>query len=161
MASSEYKIVTESFAIFADKADRFLHIKNEQNYLEALSFIEELIDDADDSEIDPKNDLIDFISSSIANYEENSLAFSEFDRDLREIDPAVSTLRLIIDQYSLTSSDLKEEIGSRSLVSMILSGKRSLTKDHIYKLSERFNLDPSIFFPRKSNRSYMDASRKS
>jgi len=29
---------------------------------------------------------------------------------------------------------------------MILNGKRNLTKDHIAKLSARFNVSPALFF---------------
>ena len=51
-----------------------------------------------------------------------------------------------MNQHNLTLSDFKTEIGSKSLVSMILNGKRNLTKDHIAKLSSKFNLDPALFF---------------
>ncbi|PQQ42295.1 helix-turn-helix domain-containing protein [Photorhabdus luminescens] len=54
-------------------------------------------------------------------------------------------LRVLMDQYRLSYSDLKEEIGSKSLVSQILSGKRSLTIAHIKALSKRFNVRPDIF----------------
>jgi HTH-type transcriptional regulator/antitoxin HigA len=153
MANSDYEILISSFVEFASKADRFLHLKNEEDYLETLDLIEELMDNAEDSEDDPRNDLIEVLANSVTVYESNCLKLSHFEQDIREIDSAISTLRLLIDQYSLSSSDLKEEIGSKSLVSMILSGKRSLTKDHIYRLSERFNLDPSVFFPKRSNKS--------
>jgi len=36
------------------------------------------------------------------------------------------------------------------LVSMILNGKRNLTKEHITKLSQRFSLNPSAFFNLKA-----------
>ena len=61
-------------------------------------------------------------------------------------DPAVSTLRVIIDQHGLSYSDLKEEIGSKSLVSQILKGTRNLTRDHIAKLSQRFHVSAELFF---------------
>ncbi|WP_391529921.1 type II toxin-antitoxin system HigB family toxin [Photorhabdus akhurstii] len=54
-------------------------------------------------------------------------------------------LRVLMDQYRLSYSDLKEEIGSKSLVSQILSGKRSLTIAHIKALSKRFNVRPDLF----------------
>jgi HTH-type transcriptional regulator/antitoxin HigA len=48
-------------------------------------------------------------------------------------------------QYQLKADDLKEEIGSKSLVSMILNGTRNLTVDHIKALSVRFNTSPAVF----------------
>ncbi|PQQ26281.1 transcriptional regulator [Photorhabdus luminescens] len=62
-----------------------------------------------------------------------------------DIPTGVAALRVLMDQYRLSYSDLKEEIGSKSLVSQILSGKRSLTIAHIKALSKRFNVRPDIF----------------
>ena len=45
----------------------------------------------------------------------------------------------------LVTSDLPE-IGSKSLVSKILNGHRRLTIDHIKALSNRFGIDPVLFF---------------
>ncbi|WP_292432323.1 helix-turn-helix domain-containing protein [Methylobacter sp.] len=55
-----------------------------------------------------------------------------------------------MNQHNLTVSDLKEEIDSKSLVSMILNGKRNLTKDHINKLAKRLNINPAVFFNLKA-----------
>ncbi|TAK63475.1 MAG: helix-turn-helix domain-containing protein [Methylobacter sp.] len=55
-----------------------------------------------------------------------------------------------VNQHNLTVSDLKEEIDSKSLVSMILNGKRNLTKDHINKLAKRLNINPAVFFNLKA-----------
>jgi len=51
-----------------------------------------------------------------------------------------------MEQHNLTVSGFKDEIGSKSLVSMILNGKINLTKEHIAKLSRRFSLNPVVFF---------------
>jgi len=48
----------------------------------------------------------------------------------------------------LKAEDLREEIGSKSLVSMILNGSRSLSLYHIQSLSNRFKVSPSAFFPK-------------
>lgn len=57
----------------------------------------------------------------------------------------LAVLRLLMDQYSLGTNDLPE-IGSKSMVSRVLSGERALSKNHIKALSERFNIDPDLFF---------------
>ncbi len=54
-------------------------------------------------------------------------------------------LRVIFDQHELTLSDFRAEIGEKSTVSMILSGKRSLTLAHIKALSARFGISASMF----------------
>jgi len=56
------------------------------------------------------------------------------------------SLKVLMQQHTLTLSDLKEEIGSKSLVSMTLHGKRNLTKENINKLSKRFKLSPAVFY---------------
>jgi len=37
-------------------------------------------------------------------------------------------------------------LGSESVVSKVLSGKRELNKHHIEKLSKRFSVSPAVFF---------------
>lgn len=41
------------------------------------------------------------------------------------LDLGVAMLRVIIDQHQLTQSDFKNEIGEKSLVSLILKGERN------------------------------------
>jgi HTH-type transcriptional regulator/antitoxin HigA len=55
-------------------------------------------------------------------------------------------LRFLLDSNGLTQRDLIAELGSESTVSLILSGKRPLTRNHIARLSERFHVSPSVFF---------------
>jgi HTH-type transcriptional regulator / antitoxin HigA len=47
----------------------------------------------------------------------------------------------------LKNKDLVGVFATESVVSEVLSGKRSLTVEHIKRLSERFNVSPSVFFP--------------
>ena len=101
---------------------------------------------AEDREGEPLLYLMDIVSDSIEDYENSLESIQRFDQEGNSIDPGISTLRVLIDQYGLTYSDLKDEIGSKSLVSQILSGSKSLTKTHIAKLSKRFNISPQLFF---------------
>lgn len=96
-------------------------------------------------ENDDENPLIDFLASKIADYEDNSERFAEFNKAVAEMPVGVALLRTLIDQHKLTYADLKEEIGSNSLVSQILSGQRSLTIAHIKALSARFGVKPEWF----------------
>ncbi|WP_353613251.1 helix-turn-helix domain-containing protein [Mangrovibacter phragmitis] len=112
---------------------------SESDYLEALSLVDYLIEN------DDENPLIDFLASKIADYEDNSERFARFNKAQAEMPVGVALLRTLIDQHKLTYSDLKEEIGSKSLVSQILSGQRSLTITHIKALSARFGVKPEWF----------------
>ena len=57
----------------------------------------------------------------------------------------IATLRLLMDQYQLGTADIPE-IGSKSMVSRVLSGERSMNKNHIKALAERFQISPNLFF---------------
>lgn len=96
-------------------------------------------------ENDDENPLIDFLVSKISEYEDNCESFADFNKSIAGMPVGVALLRTIIDQHKLSYSDLKEEIGSKSLVSQILSGQRSLTIAHIKALSARFGVKAEWF----------------
>lgn len=64
-------------------------------------------------------------------------------------EPSVIILTALMKAQNLTISDFKEEIGSKSYVSMILNGSRKLTRTHAEKLSERFCVPVDAFFDRR------------
>lgn len=66
-----------------------------------------------------------------------------------DVEPA-EMLRFLLDQNGLSQRDVAEELGSESTVSLVLSGKRPLNRDHIARLSARFHVSPAVFFPRAS-----------
>jgi HTH-type transcriptional regulator/antitoxin HigA len=143
--------LTHYFLGFASEASNILHIKTEKYYLEAIETIEYLFDKTEDKEGDPLHDLIDIISRSIEKYELSQENIYNFHKEADGTSQEISILRVLMNQYNLSINDFKKEIGSDSLVSMILKGTKNLTKENISKLSERFNLNPSIFFDFKIN----------
>lgn len=68
---------------------------------------------------------------------------------LPDVEPA-EMLRFLIDQNGLSQRDVAEELGSESTVSLVLSGRRPLNRDHIARLSARFHVSPAVFFPRSA-----------
>ena len=62
-----------------------------------------------------------------------------------EAEPA-EVLRFLLEQNGLSQRDIAAELGSESTVSLVLSGKRQLNRDHIARLSRRFNVLPAVFF---------------
>ena len=62
-----------------------------------------------------------------------------------DADP-IDVLRFLLDQNGLSQRDIAEELGSESTVSLILSGRRLLNRDHITRLSQRFHVSPAVFF---------------
>jgi HTH-type transcriptional regulator/antitoxin HigA len=68
-----------------------------------------------------------------------------------DAEPA-EVLRFLLDQGGLSQRDIAPELGSESTVSLVLSGKRRLNRDHIARLSRRFNVSPAVFFEAASPR---------
>lgn len=112
---------------------------SEKDYLDALALVDYLIDNDDSSP------LIDLLTAKIADYENNSEQFAQFNKEVDEMPTGVALLRTLIDQHRLSYADLKSEIGSKSLVSQILSGQRALTISHIKALSLRFGVKAEWF----------------
>ncbi|WP_112289962.1 type II toxin-antitoxin system HigA family antitoxin [Rahnella sp. AN3-3W3] len=109
------------------------------DYKSALELIDYLI------EHDDENPLIEFLSAKIESYERQHTDFAPFNQALENLPRGVEALRQLMKDYGLKQSDLREEIGGKSLVSQILSGKRSLTVEHIRALAVRFNVPTSLF----------------
>jgi len=62
-----------------------------------------------------------------------------------DADPA-DVLRFLLRRNGLAQRDIAAELGGESTVSLVLSGKRGLSRDHIARLSRRFHVSPSVFF---------------
>lgn len=58
----------------------------------------------------------------------------------------MEVLQELLAAHALKQKDLADVFGAESTVSAVLSGKRPLTRDHIAKLSRRFNVSPAVFF---------------
>ena len=58
----------------------------------------------------------------------------------------LDALSYLMQQNNMTASDLGRLLGDRSLGSRILSGKRSLSKQHIRKLCDRFKVNVDLFW---------------
>jgi HTH-type transcriptional regulator/antitoxin HigA len=115
-------------------------IENEEQYSDALSMMDQLID-----EYDSYKPLIEFLSHAIEDWEDTSDEFTEFNQRIASLDNSTAVLRTLMDQYQLSGSDLQEEVGGKSLISMILNGKRKLTVEHIKALYKRFGISPQVF----------------
>ncbi|HHU7229569.1 TPA: type II toxin-antitoxin system antitoxin HigA, partial [Escherichia coli] len=93
---------------------------------------------------DPENPLLDLVCAKITAWEESAPEFAEFNAMAQAMPGGIAVIRTLMDQYGLTLSDLPE-IGSKSMVSRVLSGKRKLTLEHAKKLATRFGISPALF----------------
>jgi len=130
---------------FAQAAVPYFHITDNEHYEEALELVENLLEEAEDSPDDPLNAVIEMLSHAIEAYENEDEELTAFEKRAMDQPADLAMLRLLMDQHGLGTADLPE-IGSKSMVSRVLSGKRSLNKKHIQALSERFGINPGLFF---------------
>jgi HTH-type transcriptional regulator/antitoxin HigA len=72
-------------------------------------------------------------------------AYEEKEYPIRPASP-VEVLTELMTANNLRQKDLAPMLGSESVVSEVLSGKRELNKRHIEKLSKRFKVSPELFF---------------
>lgn len=136
-----YAALKETAQRLNDQASFVVEITNNIEYEQALALLDEAIDDYDNNPV-----LIELLSGSIHRWENNSGDLAGFNQRISEGDPAVSVLRVLMEQHRLGVADLPE-IGSKSLVSKILNERdRQLTRGHIWALSQRFNISPALFF---------------
>jgi len=62
----------------------------------------------------------------------------------------IETLKFLMVESGMTVTALGKVLGSKSVASEVLRGKRSLSKANIAKLAAHFRLDVSAFFPNPS-----------
>ena|SRR5271154_817692 len=72
-------------------------------------------------------------------------AYEEQHFPVRETSP-LGVLAELMAANSLRQKDLVPVFGSESIVSEVLNGKRELNKNHIERLSQKFNVSPAVFF---------------
>jgi len=112
---------------------------SERDYHAALELVEHLLD------VDEENILVGILCAQIEAYESKLPEVIALHERLDAMETGVSLLRVLIDQNKLTLSDFENEIGKKSMVSLILNGKRSLTLEHVRKLATRFGISPGLF----------------
>ena len=121
-------------------------IKKKDDHTCALKILTKLSELMHDDEMRSKErkqilTYMDALGLLVEDYEKKTFA-----ANLDDVSGA-DTLEFLMEEHSLKQSDLAKELGSQSVVSEILSGRRRLNSQQIIALSERFGVSPSAFFP--------------
>jgi HTH-type transcriptional regulator/antitoxin HigA len=75
--------------------------------------------------------------------------YDQYNRVPAKPDP-IGLLKHLMEETGMSVTALGELLGSKSVASQVLRGKRSLSKTHIAKLAEHFKLNVAAFFPQSS-----------
>src|SRR5262249_13986709 len=58
---------------------------------------------------------------------------------------SLAMLKYLMEENGMRPADLGRLLGNRGLASLILHGRRQLSKTHIRKLAQHFKVSPSLF----------------
>lgn len=111
-------------------------IHHHAEYEQAVSMLNRLLDAGAANEDHPLAELVHMLGLLIGDYDDQHFA-------PEPVSP-IAALRLLMEQHSLSQSDLAE-VGTQGVVSEILNGKRDLNVRQIKALAARFNVPPGVF----------------
>ncbi|MBX2842183.1 MAG: helix-turn-helix domain-containing protein [Flammeovirgaceae bacterium] len=109
-------------------------IRNNSDLEEALHRINQLLDAKEGS---PEFDELEVISVLVEDFETRNY-------EIPEVSPQ-RILKFLMKQNDLTQKDLIPYIGSKTGVSEVINGKRSISLKAASKLSKKFNVSIDIF----------------
>jgi HTH-type transcriptional regulator/antitoxin HigA len=112
--------------------DDDVSLENAQEMADALALLRHRTGD--------QEDYLETLSTLIDKYENEHHQI-----DTSELDP-IETLKFLMEQNKINSSQLGEILGQRQLGSKVLTRARGLSKSHIAKLAEHFKVSPALFF---------------
>ncbi|MEL6470853.1 MAG: transcriptional regulator [Cyanobacteria bacterium J06623_4] len=118
-------------------------IKTESQYSATQKVVDQLIDKNNLTE--DERDYLNMLGTLMYEYEEKTI-------DIPDIH-GIEMLKVLIEEFDLRQKDLASIFKTESIVSDVLSQKRSLTVEHIQKLSQFFRVSPAVFFELESSES--------
>lgn len=123
----------------------YTNIIDDMSYQTALVLFEDMLTNSEENDMTTSL-VIDLLMKAIEKYEDSLEEVIALNQAAESLDPALSTLQILMEQHNLKNKDMAELIGSEALVSMILHGRRELTRTHINNLSRHFKISPALFF---------------
>jgi HTH-type transcriptional regulator / antitoxin HigA len=133
--SDDYLRLVQQFPLTA--------IRNDEHSEAAFRFIERLAIKGEDSDSNSR------LTEGEAEYLETMAILIESWENSRSNRlpqvPPLQTLKFLMKEHEMSASDLGRLLGSRSLGSNILTGKRELSKDNVRTLALHFKVSTSLF----------------
>ena len=114
-------------------------IRSEDEYKRASKVLDHLVIRGEDALSHDEQDYLETLEMLIAAHDEAHVQMA-----LERRTP-LQRLKYLMKESGMKTADLGRLLGNRGLASLIVSGKRQLSKAHIRKLAEHFRLDPGYF----------------
>ena len=147
MSKSARKLSTSAPADYLELVRRLplRPLRTESEYDAAWKAAEPLVGRDD---LSPGQEMyLDAVSYFLEQYEQANHAIER----PRALSPA-QMLKELMEFRELSVSDLGEVLGSQPMASMILHGKRGISKANIAKLAAYFRVEPSVFIEPRAHR---------
>lgn len=114
-------------------------LRSEHDYDAAATVLDRLAVRPEGSLDSGEQDYLDTLTMLIEAYDRE-----HFEGDAAAHDP-LAMLKYLMEQSGMTQSELGRLLGNRALASLILNGKRQLSKSHIRRLADHFKVSPGVF----------------
>lgn len=111
-------------------------IRDKAHYAELLAFVDEAFEQFGNDDAHPIFGLVSIVADRIREFEAREHPWAEL--------PAHALLRELMVEYGIRQSDLPE-VGTQSVVSEVLAGKRALNLRQVKALAARFKVPMEVF----------------
>jgi len=114
-------------------------IRSEAEHRTALGIVSRLSAKGDDHLTDGEVDYLEALARFVADYEHGRMLAA-----LGKASP-LEVLRHLMEERGMTSAALGDVLGSRPAATMILKGRREMSKAHIRAAAAHFAVSPAVF----------------
>jgi HTH-type transcriptional regulator / antitoxin HigA len=122
---------------------RPLRVRDE--YIRAGEVLQDLLGRADDPGLSPgETDYTDVLVRLVRDYDERHSSLLK-DRAARRKPSPIEALRWLMEEHQMNTIGLGKLVGGSGQASLILNGKRELSKANIRTLAKHFSVSPALF----------------
>ena len=114
-------------------------LRKESDHAAALDILRKLAVRQDQQLSTGEKDYLEALTLFVEEYED-----SRHRIDLSALKP-LDVLKHLIEESGMKSADLARLLGSQPAVSLVLAGKRELSKAQIRRLARHFHVEPGLF----------------
>jgi HTH-type transcriptional regulator / antitoxin HigA len=119
-------------------------IRTRAEYDRAGKILEDLVGRADAGLSPGEGDYTDVLSTLVREYDEKHSSILQ-DRAAGRRSSPIEMLKFLMEQHGMNTVSLGKLVGGSGQASMILRGKRQLSKANIRTLAKHFHVSPALF----------------